>query len=210
MWILACFLASGRMVWKRCGHVSACCLMLSPSCLMSFFVLQTLANPVSQQLHSCKFHITDLPVPFRLFSSLFHREQQWACRWRSIRQIWSSRHLVPLVLGTLFLVDMMLSFHGGWVVHYNLQMKIVMDGWQIARFYVWRGGFWLDLPAGISVVSEVTWKWAEIYRAQVLLSCHVHFSDAPTEHLRQIGILRNEWALPIDLLHSVACGCNNM
>ena len=57
--------------------------------------------------------------------------------------------------GLFFVVDMFLGFHTGYVITYNMRKRVVMDGKQVAKWYILRGSFFVDLLSSIAWVTQV-------------------------------------------------------
>ena len=53
------------------------------------------------------------------------------------------------------MVDMLLGFHTGYVISYNFRKRVVMNGRQVAKWYVLRGSFLVDLLSSIAWVTQV-------------------------------------------------------
>ena len=55
----------------------------------------------------------------------------------------------------LYTTDMLLNLHVGFVVTYNLQKKVVLDGHKILRYYVTSGRALLDVLSVIPWMAQV-------------------------------------------------------
>ena len=77
-------------------------------------------------------------------------------------------YLSSCAAGLCYFVDMLLSLHVGFVVTYNLQKKVVMNGRQIARFY-WTGG-----RAALDLLSVIPW----LAQASVLQAVLLHHNSS--------------------------------
>lgn len=53
------------------------------------------------------------------------------------------------------MVDLLLGFHTGYVVSHNFKRRVVMDGRQVAHWYVLRGSFWVDSLSTVAWVTQV-------------------------------------------------------
>lgn len=110
-----------------------------------------------------------LPSLFSLFKIRDRRCLSF-CFWQDMWGFWSflvnQRSLTfgifeqPLIhtglAGLFFVIDMMLGFHTGYVISYNLRKRVVMDGKQVAKWYTLRGSFFVDLLSSIAWVTQVT------------------------------------------------------
>ena len=57
--------------------------------------------------------------------------------------------------GLCYAIDMLLSVHVGFVVTYNLQKKIVLDGRQLLKYYLKKGSAVLDTLSVIPWIAQV-------------------------------------------------------
>ena len=55
----------------------------------------------------------------------------------------------------MYTANMFLNMHVGFVVTYNLQKKVVLDGKKIARVYLTSGGLVLDILSVVPWVAQV-------------------------------------------------------
>lgn len=60
-----------------------------------------------------------------------------------------------LPAGLLFLLDVFINLHVGFVVRYDYKMKIIKDGRSVLWFYAFHGGMWMDVLSATPVVFEV-------------------------------------------------------
>ena len=58
--------------------------------------------------------------------------------------------------GLFFMIDMMLGFHTGYVISYNLRKRVVMNGKQVAKWYAVRGSFWVDFLSSVAWITQVS------------------------------------------------------
>lgn len=68
-----------------------------------------------------------------------------------------------LMLGIVFVIDIILSFHIGFIVHYAYEKKVVMEGKSVVWYYVTHGGLWIDLLSTFPLVFEVCDKYVFSY-----------------------------------------------
>ena len=61
-------------------------------------------------------------------------------------------HIVDVITGSIFLLDVFLKFHIGFVISCDYRTKIEMRGKHIAWYYFRHGGAWIDL---ISVLPSI-------------------------------------------------------
>lgn len=78
--------------------------------------------------------------------------------------------------GIFFTIEFALGFHVGFVGTYNGQQKLIMDGPGIARYYVLKGNFPVDILAVIAWVAQVgisQWLrvWACKYSFKLCAMC---------------------------------------
>jgi CRP-like cAMP-binding protein len=61
--------------------------------------------------------------------------------------------------GTFFyLVDILLEFHTGFIVKYDVHRIVIMNGRDVAKQYVFQGnlnGFWVDLASTLAIIPEI-------------------------------------------------------
>jgi len=57
--------------------------------------------------------------------------------------------------GFLIFVDFGLGFHTGYVITFNLRKRVVMEGKQVAKWYVLRGSCWVDALSTVAWISQV-------------------------------------------------------
>ncbi|KAK9797413.1 hypothetical protein WJX73_008201 [Symbiochloris irregularis] len=69
---------------------------------------------------------------------------------------WTWVAVCDFVAGMMYTANMFLNLHVGFVVTYNLQKKVVLDGKKIARVYITSGGLLLDILSVIPWLAQVT------------------------------------------------------
>ena len=55
----------------------------------------------------------------------------------------------------MYFMELCLGFHVGFMGSFNSQRKLIMDGRGIARYYVFRGNFFVDMLASVAWVAQV-------------------------------------------------------
>lgn len=57
--------------------------------------------------------------------------------------------------GLFFMIDLVLGFHTGYVISFNFRKRVVMNGRQVAKWYVFRGSFWVDFLSSVAWITQV-------------------------------------------------------
>lgn len=62
----------------------------------------------------------------------------------------------------MFLIDLVLNFHVGFVIIYEYKKKIIMNGIHVACFYLKYGGAWIDMLSSIPLIYELIFSFLEL------------------------------------------------
>ncbi|GMH33531.1 hypothetical protein BSKO_01365 [Bryopsis sp. KO-2023] len=91
---------------------------------------------------------------------------------------WS--RVVEIIAGFVFLLDIFMNFHIGFIVRYDYKKKVVMDSTSVALFYATHGGLWIDVLSVVPLFFEIA----------VLLSDETDGTTAITIFLRMFRLVR--------------------
>eukprot|EP00879_Flechtneria_rotunda_P007366 GHRR01007727.1.p1 GENE.GHRR01007727.1~~GHRR01007727.1.p1 ORF type:complete len:486 (+),score=140.69 GHRR01007727.1:359-1816(+) len=62
---------------------------------------------------------------------------------------------IDLVAGLIYLLNLLVSLQIGFVLEHDYKKRLLMDGVHVARFYVIRGTFFIDVMAVIPVIYQI-------------------------------------------------------
>eukprot|EP00891_Asterochloris_glomerata_P007207 jgi/Astpho2/7207/Aster-x0763 len=68
--------------------------------------------------------------------------------------VWSWVTMLDMIAMVLFTADILLLFHTGFVISYNLKKKLILSGPAVARYYIWHGSFIFDAISTVPLWME--------------------------------------------------------
>ena len=71
----------------------------------------------------------------------------------------------------LFTADILLLFHTGFVISYNLKKKLILSGPAVARYYIWHGSFIFDAISTVPLWMEVCRGWSDANEVAQRMCC---------------------------------------
>lgn len=60
-----------------------------------------------------------------------------------------------LLTGSIFLVELYLGFHMGFVGTHNMRKRVIMNGKAVAWYYIWHDTFLVDLISAAALIGQV-------------------------------------------------------
>lgn len=63
--------------------------------------------------------------------------------------------ILDLIGSSVFILDIFMEFHIGFMVRWDTENVTILDGLEVAKFYIFEGTFWVDVLASIPVVLQI-------------------------------------------------------